>query len=187
MEELMMPRSLFFLGVLALLVIILVSLAVVYHLRARRLAKPSWEQLLNRLILTDPYKLRRVASSLVDLENSAESEEELDPEEIWDLLGGLEGLEILGKNCSVLVELACYVQQTYPEALVVAEQLRLNAREVDWHISRLLASSRVDHIHPSFPNYAQSAEATYYQMTQRLLALSEAARFPGHAELQAAL
>ena len=186
----MMPRSLLFLGVLVLFVTALVALVVLNQLRTRRLAKQSWEELLGRLIITDPYKIKRVASSLLEAENSPcsqDSQDELDPEEIWDLLGGLEGLETLANNCSVLVELACYVQQTYPEALVVAEQLRLNAREVNWHVSRLLTSSRVETLHASFPHYAQRAAATYFQMTLTLLALSRASGFPGHADLQAAL
>ena len=183
----MTPRSLVFLGLLSFFLVVLGTLAVVSYLRARRLATQSWEGLFGRLIIVDRYKLKRVASSFLDLDGSVARGEELDPEEVWDLLGGLEGLEILRTNCSVLVDLACYVQITYPEALVVAEQLRLNAREVEWHIARLCSSTRVESLHASFPHYAQRAAATYYLMTQSLLALSRAAQFPLHADLQAAL
>ena len=180
-------RSLIFLAVLSLFVLCLVSLAVANQLRARRIARQSWEHLLGRLLRVDRYKIRQVASGFLDTEGSAGSEEELDPQEIWDLLGGLEGLEALGKNCSVLVEVACYVQTTYPEALIVAEHLRLSAREVNWHIARLRTSSRVESLHASFPQYAQRAAATYYQMTESVLALSQVAHFPRHSDLQAAL
>jgi hypothetical protein len=46
------------------------------------------------------------------------------------LIGGLQGLEVLEKNSDVLIELAFYLQQSYPEAIVIAERLRLDAREL---------------------------------------------------------
>ena len=140
------------------------------------------------MVALDPYKIKRVAWSVAFVADAeAEPEHELDPQEVWDLLGGIEGLRALEKNCGVIIDIACFVQMTYPEALVVAEQLRLNAREINWHVSRLLASSRAENLHASFPHYAQRAAATYYGMTQSLLAVSQAAGFAGHAELQAAL
>lgn len=182
-----MSRSVLFLVVFLLFVVALLVLVAVSYLSARRRAAQDWHQLFGRLVLVDRYKVERVALSLLEPESPLASEEDLAPEEIWDLLGGLEGLEILRRNCSVLVELACFVQVTYPEALVVAEQLRLNAREIQWHVDRLCASSRVESLHASFPHYAQRVAATYYGMTQTLLGLSRVAGSPMYAELQAAL
>ncbi len=130
-----------------------------------------------------------VALDLIDEEgNPRNSEEpELNPERIWDLLGGMKGLEALGSNCEVLIDLAAHVQLWYPEALIVAEQLRINAREIKWHIERLRGAAQTGNLESSFPAYAQRAAATYYLMTKHVLSLYESASVPGLADLQAAL
>ena len=83
--------------------------------------------------------------------------------------------------------MAFYVQQWYPEAIVIAEQLRLDARQLNWHVTRLKAQSRKGNLQVSFPFYAQHAVATYYLMTRRVLGLYEAGNFSMLAELQKAL
>jgi len=41
---------------------------------------------------------------------------ELQPNEIWNLLGGLDGVKSWSRNSRVLVEMAGYLQRSYPEA-----------------------------------------------------------------------
>ena len=103
------------------------------------------------------------------------------------MVGGLEGLEVLEKNSEVLIKLACYVQQWYPEALVVAERLRLDARELQWHVGRLKGAAQKGNLQVSFPFYAQRAVVSYYLMTRRVLSLYEAGNFSMLADLQRAL
>ena len=103
------------------------------------------------------------------------------------LLGGMEGLEELEKNCQVLVELAAYLQRWYPEAVVVAEQLRLSAREIEWHVGRLKGAAQTGNLQAAFGDYAQRAVTTYYFMTRHVLELYDRAGFAGLAELQSAL
>ncbi len=91
------------------------------------------------------------------------------------------------RNCAVLVDLAFYVQQWYPEASVVAEQLRLNAREIQWHVGRLKSAAQTGKLEIFFSDYAQPAITTYYLMTQRVLALYETYHLPGLADLQRAI
>ena len=111
----------------------------------------------------------------------------MSPEDIWQLMGGMRGIEIMERNCSVLVDLVFYVQQWYPEALLIAEQLRLNAREVEWHIGRLKASAKSGRPPAAAAECLQPAVAIYYQMTREVLALYEQANLPGLADLQRAL
>ena len=85
------------------------------------------------------------------------------------------------------VDLAFYVQQWYPEASVVAEQLRLNAREVAWHVSRLKGASKTGKLEIFFADYARPVVTTYYLMTQRVLALYERYNLPGLVDLQRAI
>ncbi len=103
------------------------------------------------------------------------------------MLGGLEGLELLERNCQVLVDLAMYVQRWHPEALVVAEQLRLNAREIEWQLGRLKGAAQTGNLQTAFAGYAQRAVATYYAMTRNVLELYEQAQFPELSELKQAI
>ncbi len=107
--------------------------------------------------------------------------------QIWDILGGMGGIEILAANCDVLIDLACHVQAWYPEALPVAEQLRLNAREIQWHLERLKGAERRGNLQAVFPDYAQRAVAVYFTMTRNVLSLYEVSQVPGWSQLQTAL
>ena len=196
----MNTRASLFAIAVPLFLIALVSVAAFFHRRSRALAAEDWASLLNRLVAVDRHSISLIAEDLVGApehgmgsahpaQNAAEDfyQESLDPSRIWALIGGLEGIEALEANCAVLIDLASYVQQYYPEALVVAEQLRLNAREIQWHLGRLKGAARQGHLETAFPDYAQRAIATYYVMTRHVLALYETANMPGRAELQRAL
>ncbi len=93
----------------------------------------------------------------------------------------------MAANSEVLIALAFYVQQWFPEALPIAERLRLDARELKWHVARLRGAAQKGNLQISFPFYAQRAVATYYLMTRRVLDLYEAANFSMLADLQRAL
>ena len=183
-------RNLYFAVVAVLFLAVLAAALLRYYLRARRSADASWEDLLKRLTWID-----RDAIATIALDAISESGEprpqgdgfDLEPAAIWKLLGGLEGVKILENNCQVLVELAAYVQRWHPEALVVAEQLRLNAREIEWHVGRLKGAEQTGNLQASFASYAQRTVVTYYLMTRHLLALYDHAGFPRLAELQQAI
>jgi len=103
------------------------------------------------------------------------------------MIGGMDGLEVLERNCAVLVDLVFYVQQWYPEALEIAEQLRLNAREIEWHIGRLKGAAKVGKAETSFPENAQRVIEIYYMMTRQVLSLYQQCNLPEFADLQRAL
>lgn len=183
-------RNLSFVVFAVLLLAALAGALLYYYLRARRSADTTWEDLLKRL-----HSVDRDAITTVALDAVSESGEilpqgdgfALEPEAIWNLLGGLEGLEIVERNCQVLVDLAAYLQRWYPEALVVAEQLRLSAREIEWHVNRLRGAQQTGNLQASFADYAQRAVVTYYMMTRNLLALYDHTGFANIAELQRAI
>jgi hypothetical protein len=169
---------------------VLIIIAGYYYVRSRRPSPASWEDLLAGLTWIDRNKIAQVALDLVDESGQPRGGEDaasLEPSQLWKLIGGLEGLEILEKNSEVLVNLAFYVQQWYPEAVAVAERLRLDARELQWHVARLKGAAKTGNLQISFPFYAQRAVVAYYLMTRRLLSLYEAGNFSMLAELQRAL
>jgi hypothetical protein len=186
-------RSIYFVVVLALFLAVLCTVGAYYYLRYRRTRRfpyGTWESLLKRLSTLDRDKIALIARDRlnesgpwgIDADNS-----DLDATQIWSLIGGLKGLEVMERNCAVLVDLAFYVQQWYPEASIVAQQLRLSAREIEWHVGRLRGAAQTGKLETSFPDYAPRAITTYYLMTRRVLALYETCNLPGLADLQRAL
>jgi hypothetical protein len=183
-------RNILFAALAALLLLFLLGFLLRHYLRARRGARVTWDDLLKRLARVDRDNIARIALDAIDASGSRRQDTgsfSLEPSAVWSLLGGLEGLQVLEQNCQVLVELAMYLQRWYPEALVVAEELRLNAREIEWHVNRLKGAAQTGNLQASFADYAQRAVVAYYLMTRHLLDLYEFASFPQLAELQRAL
>ena len=168
----------------------LAAIALNSYRRARRSSRKNWEQLLQRLTAVDRSSIAEVARDIIDESGRQRGDEAsslLEPSQIWKMVGGLEGLETLKENCAVLIDLAFYIQQWYPEALVVAENLRLSAREIEWHVGRLRSAEKTGKLESAFPMYAQRAVATYYLMTRQVLALYEQGNQSMLVELQKAL
>ena len=186
----MTTHNFYFLSAIGIFLSLLLSIAGYYYSRARRSPQASWEDLVKKLTWIDRNTIAQVALDLVD--ESGEPRQtphaaNLEPEELWRLLGGLKGLEALEKNSEILIDLAFYLQKWYPEALVIAERLRLDARELKWHVGRLKGAAQTGNLQISFPFYAQRAVVTYYLMTRRLLDLYQAVNFSMLAKLQEAL
>ena len=186
----MTTHNFYFLSAIGIFLSLLLSIAGYYYFRARRSPQVSWEDLVKKLTWIDRNTIAQVALDLVD--ESGEPREgpdaaNLEPAQLWKLLGGLKGLEALEKNSEVLIDLAFYLQKWYPEAIVIAEQLRLDARELGWHVARLKGAAQTGNLQISFPFYAQRAVVAYYLMTHRVLDLYQAVHFSMLAKLQEAL
>jgi len=186
----MSARTALFLVAIAVFVSILVALATYYYRRAGRTSTRNWERLLERLTIMDRDGVAQIALDYADESGRRRtdvSDTELESSQIWKLIGGLEGLEALERNSVVLIDLAFYVQQWYPEAVVLAEELRLNAREIEWHVERLRGAAKTGNLESSFAAYAQPAIAKYYHMTRHVLALYERGNLPMLIDLQRAI
>jgi hypothetical protein len=183
-------HNLYFAAAMGTFVVALISIAGYYYSRGIRSSQTSWEELLAKLAWIDRDNIAQVALDLVDEAGRPKLSTEtgsLEPWQLWRMIGGLEGLKLLEANSEVLIDMAFYVQQWYPEAIVIAERLRLDARELKWHINRLKGADQTGNLQVSFPFYAQHAVATYYLMTRRVLSLYEAGNFSRLADLQRAL
>jgi hypothetical protein len=183
-------HNFYFLSAIGIFVGALISIVGYYYSRDRPSPPVSWEELVKKLTWIDRSTIAQVALDLVD-ESGAPQESadapHLEPAQLWRLIGGLQGLEVLEKNGDVLIELAFYLQQWYPEAIVIAERLRLDARELKWHVARLKGAAQTGNLQISFPFYAQRAVVAYYLMTHRVLDLYQAVHFSMLAKLQEAL
>lgn len=182
--------SLYFPVAIGIFVSVLIFVAGYYHWRSRRTSQVSFENLFAQLKWIDRNSIAQVALDLVDPSGRPKVDEAaatMEPSQMWDLIGGLDGLETMERNSEVIIALAFYVQRWYPAALPIAERLRLDARELKWHVARLRGAAQKGNLQISFPFYAQRAVATYYLMTRRVLDLYEAANFSTLADLQRAL
>lgn len=169
---------------------VLVAVTVYYTWRRLQTAKRSWEQLMARLITVDRDGIAAVALDAIEPSGRRRTDElarELKPEQIWKLLGGLDGVNVLEKNSHVLIEIAMHLQKWYPEAAATAEELRLQAKELEWHVDRLRMAADKGHLEFHFASYAQNATIDYYLMTQRLLALCRKSNVPMFGDLDKAL
>ena len=186
-------RTTYFLLVLSVFLFALLTLVVHYYWQRIRTEKHpygSWTKLLGRLSAVNREDVALIALSLVDefgQRRGDESDVNFDEAEIWSMIGGIKGLETLERNCAVLVDLVFYVQQWYPEALAIAERLRLNAREIEWHIGRLKSAAETGRVEKAFAEHAEEVVVIYYVMTRRVLALYEEWNLPGLLELQRTL
>src|SRR3984957_16429673 len=184
----MSTHPLYFVAAAGSFVTVLVAIAGYYYARRPRSTPASWEELLAKLTWIDRNNLAQVALDLVD--ESGHPKEEaahLEPSQLWKLIGGLEGLEVLEKNSEVLIDLVFYVQQWYPEAIVIAERLRLDNRGRNWFLAPFKGADRMGNLKISFPHYARRAVAVYYRMTRRVLDLYEMGNFSMLSDLQKAL
>jgi hypothetical protein len=164
----------YFLLCVGLFFALLIGIAGYYYQRSRRSSGTNWQELLGQLAYVDRNCVEKIALDAIDESGQRRRDDaamELEPDEIWQLIGGLEGIEAVERNSLVFIDMAFYLQQWYPEALVTAEEFRLNAREIEWHVSRLRSAEQTGKLAISFAPYAQSAVVTYYLMTRRLLAL----------------
>ena len=184
----MNPRTVYFLAAVVFLVVSLTLATGRYYLRARRSYRASWETLLKRLTFVDRDAIAEVALDVIDEFGHQRQDENsalLNSSEIWKLLGGWDGLNALEANCTVLIDLAFYVQQWYPvKALVVAEQLRRSTREIEWHIQRLKSASKAGKLESCILMNAQRAAVAYFLMTRHVLELYENGNAMALADLQ---
>lgn len=172
------PPFLVFAGVL---IVSILGIGGYYSWRITKSATTGWDDLLKRLIAIDRERVDAVALDAIEPSGNRRTDDlarELEPDRIWELLGGFEGVERLEANSRVLVDMATYLQRSYPEAAAVAEELRLQARELEWHVGRLRMAAEQGSLEFHIGTYAQNAAIAYYLMERRLLTLCQRANAP---------
>lgn len=160
----------------------------VFHLRrSREVSHSSWQALVAQLADVNRSGIEQIAQDLLAADGEMRADtcvKSMKPEEIWRLIGGIEGLEILERNSHVLIQMASYLREWHPDAEIAAEDLRLKAREIAYHVRQLRAAEHAGKLEGWFANYAQHAVAAYYLMTQRVLKLYQDGPGPMFAEVQ---
>jgi hypothetical protein len=156
--------------VMLALVTALLGFALLHsYISANRLARCSWDELVAKLHHIESAGIVTVAlNHLVP----AKDQLELQPEEIWNLLGGLEGLQRMRENGRILIALAAYVERwNYEEGVIIAERMRRDGLQLRRAVTRIMLETFVGVKQVRIPFYLHEAASSYYLMRQRLLAL----------------
>jgi hypothetical protein len=117
---------------------------------------------------------------------------EIEPDAIWESLGGYQGLRKMRENAEVMLALAACAQQwNFIEAVIVTERMRLDAASLRRAVRRvelgLIPSMLLRRYQLTLPLNAQEASSAYYLMRQRLLCLYETSHAGLYPKLAAAL
>ncbi len=158
----------------AILILALVFIVVRYGRKLRKSRSYTWEELMQSIAPIDRDAIEAVALDAVEPSGEPRPEDyprELGRQEIWKLLGGMEGIKRIENNSRVFIEMAAYLERWHPEAAETAEELRIEAKRLEWHVGRLRAAENSHCLDLHFHAYGQKAAISYYLMLKRILVL----------------
>ena len=157
-----------------LLVLFLVLLAggLIYsQINAGRLRSATWEDIVSRM---QPMHARGLEIVALDNLQPKANQLQLEPEHLWGLIGGKEGLRRMRSNADLLIALAAYVQRwNFEEGVIVTERMRHDAVQLKRAIFHLQVDMFIRRSQIRTPFYIHQAASSYYLMTRRILALYE--------------
>jgi len=157
------------------------------HRSARRFSvvdPGQWQNIVARLQPVPFEGLERVA---LDHLQPRGCQLQLETDEMWEMVGGWEGLHHMRRNADLMIQLAAFVRQwNHNEAIVVAERIRQDSLLLKRAILRI-GLHRIWVYRLRTPFYVHQAASSYYLMTRRLLALYETNQYLLYPHLAAAL
>lgn len=172
---------------LALGVFGLVAVAALIYAqtRSRNLLSKDWQELVASI---EPMHMRGLELVALDHLEPKKNQLRLEPDEIWGLVGGKEGLRRMEHNADLMIALAAYVRNwNNDQAIIVAERIRHDSiqlkraiRGIRWNLHMRRGQLRI-------PFYVHQAAASYYLMTRRLLSLYESNQYLLYPTLAEAL
>ena len=161
-------------------------IALLYaHTRSRKLLSKDWQTLVASI---EPMHMRGLELVALDHLHPEKNQLRLEPDEIWGLVGGNEGLRRMEKNADLMIALAAYVRNwNYDQAIIVAERIRHDSILLKRSVRRIRWGSRLHRGQLRIPFYVHQAAASYYLMTRRLLTLYETNQYLLYPKLAEAL
>jgi hypothetical protein len=154
------------------------------YIAANKLAKCTWDELLAQIKPVEPDGVMTVALNHL---MPTKDQLRLEPEAVWNLLGGLDGLARMRENARVLIALAAYVERwNFDEGVIIAERMRRDGLQLRRAVFFVTIETLLGMRGVRIPFYLFEAASSYYLMKQRLLALYEmnhAGLYPRLAEV----
>jgi hypothetical protein len=174
-----------FLVLFATLLVFLGYALIRARLKASRLSRMSWEDLVARL---EPVRSAGIARVARDYLEPSKRQIDLEPFHIWEMVGEEEGLRRMRANAEILIALAGYAQRwNFDESVVVAERMRRDGVALRRAVFELSLGVALGDTRTRGPFSVQEAAGAYYLMRQRLLALYETSHAGRYEQLAAAM
>ncbi len=112
----------------------------------------------------------------------------MEPQEMWQLVGGAEGLNKMLVNAEIMLALAAWAERwNFEEGVIVSERMRREAIDLRHAVRQvklaMIPIGLLKKFRFALPFHVQEAASAYYLMRQRLLLLYETS----HAGLYPAL
>ena len=171
--------------VLLVALVLLAAVLLHAHLRQRRLASTSWNDLIARL---DPVPVEGIATVALDYLHPCKGQLTLETDQLWSLIGGAEGLSRMRANADTLIALAGHAQQwNFHESVIVIERMRQDAITLRRATFRIALGLFLNYGRTRGPHYVQQAASSYYLMRTRLLALYETSHAGRYTAVSAAV
>ena len=154
------------------------------RLKAFRLSRLSWDDLVGKVV---PVPLEGITTIAMDCLQPTKGQLKIDTNELWVMVGGLDGLKSMYANAEILLALAGYAERwNRDESVIVAERMRREAIALRTATKKLSLGFVVGiDTHGRF--HVQEAASAYYLMRQRLLALYETSHAGRYSRLAAAV
>jgi hypothetical protein len=165
---------------------LLAVIALIYaHTRSHKLLSKDWQTLVTSI---EPMHMRGLEMVALDHLEPKKNQLRLEPDEIWGLVGGKEGLRRMEHNADLMIALAAYVRNwNHDQAVIVAERIRQDSIQLKRALRHIRWSAYIRRGQIRVPFYVHQAAASYYLMTRRLLALYETSQYMLYPVLAEAL
>lgn len=167
--------------ILCLVTLLLLLALFQVELSKFRLARKTWNQLLEELRAVNTEGI-----TLAALESG--SPFAFEPDEVWTMIGGWEGLRRMQANAQLLLALASHATHWSSEdRQIIAEQMRCDARDIQKAVSRIRFQRLLGKGNRLFFPDTLGTVCTYYRMSERLLTLFERSPSRRYGQLTAAV
>ena len=148
---------------------LLLFLQVRWAYRRRQLMAASWDIILERIEPVDLNGLRVIAECYLQPDKDQLC---IQPDEMWSIVGGLDGISRLKANAAAMLDLAVFAERwDDAHGRVVSELIRRDAVRLNNAVTRLELAYIFQFWFIRAPFHIQEAAASYYLIRSRLLNL----------------
>jgi hypothetical protein len=126
------------------------------------------------IVSIDHQAIEAVALDAIEPSDEPRSDERrrtLSRKKIWQLLGGMDGIRRMENNSHVLIEMAGYFERRHPKATDLANEIRLEARNLAWQTRWLHEAEKNECLELHFHSYGRNAAISYYIIVKKTKAL----------------
>ena len=132
---------------------------IIAHKRSRKLVSADWQTLVTSL---EPMHMRGLEMVAMDHLQPEKNQLRLEPSELWELVGGEEGLRRMERNADTMIALAAYVRNwNYDQAIVVAERIRHDSILLKRAVRKIRWTAHIRKSELRIPFYVHQAASSY--------------------------